>query len=149
MDGSVAFPNSITRYLFALATVASACAVKIWLIPLTGTGAPFVLFFGAVLVTSLFAGVGPGICSILLSLPLAVYMFATRAGSPLQQAVFQAALFALDGTVVVYLTFLMRKRRDEIASSRARLRAVIELAPDAFFQADLNARFRDVNQAAC
>ena len=31
----------------------------------------------------------------------------------------------------------------------ARTRDVIELAPDAFFQADLNARLTDVNQAAC
>ena len=31
----------------------------------------------------------------------------------------------------------------------ARTREVIELAPDAFFQADLDARFTDVNQAAC
>jgi PAS domain S-box-containing protein len=31
----------------------------------------------------------------------------------------------------------------------ARTRDVIELAPDAFFQADLNARVTDVNQAAC
>ena len=30
-----------------------------------------------------------------------------------------------------------------------RTREVIELAPDAFFQADLDGRFTDVNQAAC
>jgi PAS domain S-box-containing protein len=31
----------------------------------------------------------------------------------------------------------------------ARTREVIELSPDAFFQADLDARYTDVNQAAC
>src|SRR5215467_822735 len=147
--GSAVFTNTITRYLFAVVMVASAFAIRIWLIPFTGTGVPFVLFFGAVLVTILFAGVGPGISAVLLSLPLAVYMFVTRAGYPLQQAAFQALLFAIDGTVVVYLTFLMKKGRDEIARSMTRTREIIELAPDAFFLADLNARVTDVNQAAC
>jgi PAS domain S-box-containing protein len=146
---SALFANTFTRYLFAVAAVATAFAVRIWLIPFTGTGAPFVLFFAAVLVTSLFAGVGPGTCSMLLSLPLAAYMFVTRAGYPLHQAAFQALLFAIDGTIVVYLTFLMKKGRNEIARSMARTREVIELAPDAFFQADLNARITNVNQAAC
>ena len=157
------FQNTAVRYLFAVATVASTFAVRIWLIPYTGTGAPFVLFFGAVLVASLFGGVGPGVCALVLSLPLAVYMFVTRAGYPPLQAAVQALLFAIDGTIVIYLTFLMKKWRlalqdanrqlrdanEEIRRSMARAREVIELAPDAFLQADLKAQFTDVNQAAC
>jgi PAS domain S-box-containing protein len=98
-----------------------------------------------------------------ISLPLAAYMFVTRAGYPHLQATFEALLFAIDGTVVVYLIFLMKKGRqavqdanrklrsanEEITRSMARTREAIDLAPDAFFQADLNARFSDVNQAAC
>jgi K+-sensing histidine kinase KdpD len=79
---NVLFQNTIFRYLFSIAAVVSAFALRIWLTPLTGTGAPFVLFFGAVLVTSLFAGVGPGICAVLLSMPLAGYTFVMRAGYP-------------------------------------------------------------------
>jgi PAS domain S-box-containing protein len=160
---SILFKNTIIRYLFAIATVASTFALGLWLIPLTGTGAPFVLFFPAVLVTSLFAGIGPGVCALVTSLPLAVYTFVTRDGSPPLQAAVQALLFALDGTIVIYLTFLMEKWRqgaedanrqlrganEESTRSIARTRDVIELAPDAFFQADLTARFTDVNQAAC
>ena len=160
---NILFHNTIVRYLFAIATVASTFALRIWLIPFTGTGAPFVLFFAAVLVTSLFAGVGPGICALLISLPLAAYTFVTRAGYPLFQAAFQTLLFAIDGIVVIYLTYLMKKGRqaaqdanrqlrganEEITRSMARTREVIELSPDAFFQADLEARFTDVNQAAC
>ncbi len=155
--------RNIGRYLFAFAIVAGAFALRWWLIPFTGTGAPFVLFFAAVLVTSLYAGVWPGICALVISLPLAVDTFVTRAGYPLSQAVIQALLFGVDGLVVVYLTFLMRRERqavqdanrqlhtanEEITRSMARSRELIELAPDAFFQADLDARFTDVNQAAC
>ena len=75
---NILFQNTIFRYLFAIAMVASVFALRIWLIPLTGTGAPFVLFFAAVLVTSLFAGVGPAICAVLLSMPLGAYTFVMR-----------------------------------------------------------------------
>jgi len=157
------FDNIFVRYLFAIAMVASAFAIRLWLIPFTGTGTPFVLFFAAVLVTSLAAGIGPGLCAILLSVPLAAQAFETRAGYPPVQAAFEGLLFAVDGIVVVYLAFLMKKERqaaqganqrlrwanEEIIRSMVRTREVIELAPDAFFQADLDGRFTDVNQAAC
>ena len=103
------FQNTIFRYLFGIAAVASVFALRIWLIPLTGTGAPFVLFFAAVLVTSLFAGVGPAICAVLLSMPLGAYTFVVGAGYSIVQASFQSLLFAVDGIVVIYLTFLTRR----------------------------------------
>jgi PAS domain S-box-containing protein len=157
------FHNTFVRYLVAIATVASTFSIRLWLIPFTGTGAPFVLFFTAVLVTSLAAGIGPGICAVVLSVPLAAYTFVTRAGYPPLQAAVQGLLFAVDGMVVVYLAFLMKRDRqavqganqrlrwanEEIIRSMVRTREVIELAPDAFFQADLDGRFTDVNQAAC
>src|SRR6516165_636926 len=92
------------RYLFAVAAVACAFALRIWLIPLTGTGAPFVLFFAAILVTALFAGVGPVIFAVLLSAPLAAHTFVVRAGYTIFQAVFQSVLYGIDGLVVCYLT---------------------------------------------
>jgi PAS domain S-box-containing protein len=160
---NILFHNTIVRYLFAIAVAAGTFALRIWLIPFTGTGAPFVLFFAAVLVTSLMAGVGPGICALLISLPLAAYTFVTLAGYPHFQAAFQALLFVIDGIVVIYLTYLMKKGRqaaqdanrqlrcaiEESTRSMARTREIIELSPDAFFLADLDARFTDVNQAAC
>jgi PAS domain S-box-containing protein len=158
---NILFRNTIVRYLFAFATVAGTFALRTWLIPFTGTSA--LLFFAAVMVTSLFAGVGPGICALLISLPLAGYTFVPLAGYPPFQAAFQALLFAIDGIVIIYLTYLMKKGREaaqdanrqlrcaheESTRSMARTRDIIELSPDAFFQADLEGRFKDVNQAAC
>jgi PAS domain S-box-containing protein len=155
--------NTIVRYLFAVAVVATTFALGMWLIPITGSVSPFALFFAGLLVINLVAGVGPGICAVLLGLPLATYTFVTRAGYPPSQAALQAVLDAIDGMGVVYLTFLLQKGRraahdsnrqlrdasEEITKSMARTRELIELAPDAFFQADLNARLTDVNQAAC
>ena len=155
--------NIIVRYLFAVAVVMTTFALGIWLIPMTGSGGPLALFFAALLVINLVAGVGPGICAVLLGVPLATYTLVTRAGYPASQAAFQALLDAIDGMGVVYLTSLIQKGRqaandsnrrlrdanEKITASMARTREVIELAPDAFFQADLTARFTDVNQAAC
>ena len=108
------FQNTIFRYLFAIAMAGSMYAVRIWLIPFAGIGALFVLFFAPVLVTSLFAGVGPGTCATLLGVPLVAYTFAVGAGYPLSQAVFQSLLFCIDGIVIVYLTFLMSQGRQAV-----------------------------------
>ena len=157
------FRYALARYLFALVAVASALVLRILISPLTGTGAPFVLFFAAVLVTSLFVGAGPGLLALVIGLPLASYMFVVRAGHPVPQAAFQALLYAIDGVIILYLTTLANRSRrtldetnrelrrwsDEAAQSEARTREVIELSPDAFFLSDLDARFTDVNQAAC
>jgi len=88
--------NRIARYLFAASTVAVALGLRFAFIPLTGTGAPFVFFFTAVMVTSLLAGVGPGIFALLLSLPLGTYMFVGR-GYSLSQGVFRSLLVGLLG----------------------------------------------------
>jgi PAS domain S-box-containing protein len=143
------FQKALVRYLFGITAIVIAFGLRIWLIPLTGTGAPFVLFFAAVLVTSLVAGIGPGICAVVLSLPLASYTFVVRAGYPPFQAAFQSLLFVIDGIFVIYITSLMKKGQEAVSRAEARTREIIELAPDAFFQSDLNARFTAVNQAAC
>ena len=157
------FHNTFARYLLAIAVVASTFALGSCLIRFTGTDAPFVLFSAAVLATSLTVGIGPGIAVIVLSVPLAAYTFVAREGYSPFQAVLQGLVFAVDGTIVVYLTFVMKKGRqavqdanqhlrwanEGIIRSMIRTREVIELAPDAFFQADLDTRFTDVNLAAC
>src|SRR6185369_3566777 len=135
--------NRPARYLLSVLAVSSAFGLRLILIPLTGTGAPFVFFFAAVMVTSLLAGAGPGLVALLFSLPLAAYTF-VRAGYPLSQAISQSLLFGVDGLVVVYLTFLMKQGREsaleanrqlrraneELKNAEARTHELIELAPD-------------------
>jgi PAS domain S-box-containing protein len=155
--------GAVARYLVALGAVATALALRVLLTPLTGTGAPFVLFFAAVLVTSLYVGAGPGLVALVTSLPIAAYTFVVRAGYPVDKAVFQAVLYAIDGLIIVYITHLTTQRRRTVDEANAELRRlrseaerfaaytheVIELAPDAFFLSSLDARFTDVNRAAC
>lgn len=150
-------------YLIAIVAVMITFGLRIWLIPLTGTGAPFVLFFAAVLVTTLLAGVGPGICAVLLSMPLAAYMFVMRAGYPVSQAAFQSLLFVIDGLVVCYLMFLMTKGRravedtnrqlrsanEELAIAEERFRLTIDEAPIGMALVALDQQFIRVNRALC
>ncbi len=121
------------------------------------------LFFAAVLVTSLSVGTGPGLAALVASLPLAAYMFVIRAGYTVHQALFQALLYGVDGLIVVYITHLTTQRRRRLDQANVELRRlrseaervaahtqeVIELAPDPFFLSNLDARFTDVNRAAC
>ena len=138
----VLFRSTYARYAFGFGMVVVAFALRLAVSPLTGKGAPFVLFFGATLVTSLVAGVGPAIVTLIVSLPVAVAVFVVPAGYPVSQAIFQALLYALDGVIVIYLAFLMTRHRRQT-------RDTVELAPDAYLLADLSARFMDVNRAAC
>ena len=119
------FQKTIVRYLFGVIAIAITFALRMWLIPVTGNGTPFVLFFTAVLATSLIAGVGPGICAVVLSLPLASYAFVVRGGYPLFEAAIESLLFAIDGIVVAYLTFLMKKGRQEIQDANLQLQQLL------------------------
>jgi len=134
--------HPLARYGFAVVVVLAAFGLRKLLQAETGTGAPFVLFFGAVLASSLTGGPGPGILATLLSVPLGAYWFVMLAGFTLWQAAFQSALFTVDCAVVIYLTTL-------ITRSEERVRALVDLAPDAFFLSDLDGRYVDVNSAAC
>src|SRR5262245_65644546 len=82
-----------------------AFVLKLSLVPLTGAGAPFVLFFAAVLVSSLLVGVGPGLCAVVLSMRSGAYSFMMRSGY---------VLFAGDGIVVCDVTLLCRYAQDTI-----------------------------------
>ena len=160
--GDLLIRSTSRRYVFAVCAVGVALGLRILLIPVTGKGAPFVLFFAATLVTSLVAGVGPALLSLAVSLPIAGYEF-VRAGYPVSEAIAQASLYSIDGLIIVYLSLLVSRRRqslqeanqqlqranEERERSLTRLRETIELAPDAYFLADLETRYVDVNQAAC
>lgn len=103
----------VGQYSAAVLIVAVAFVLRLLLLPVTGTGAPYVVFFAAVLVTSLYAGSGPGLLALALAAPLGAYVFVTRAGYPAMEAVGQAVLFIVDGVLVVYLSNLIARSRRE------------------------------------
>jgi PAS domain S-box-containing protein len=144
------------RYLFAAATVALALGMTLMIVPLTERGAPFVLFLVATLATGLFAGLGPGLLTVLAGVPLATLLFVVPSGYSASQATFQALLYTIAGSVVLYLTRLTNSSRralerahDESKQAAMWTRSLIDLAPDAFLLAEPDGRFLDVNETAC
>src|SRR6476620_1658449 len=103
--------HTATRYLAAVAAVAAALLLRMLLEPITGNGARFALAFAAVLVVSLFVGVGPGVLTLALSVPLTAYFSVTRAGTPVSQAVIQTLLYVVDGLIILYVASIVTKKR--------------------------------------
>jgi PAS domain S-box-containing protein len=134
--------GTLARYAFAAGMVAAAFLLRAALMPLTGHAAPFVLLYSAMLATSLYAGVGPAMFSVAISLPVVAAMVAARHHYAPWQIAFQALLFVGNGALIVYLAVLAERRR-------RRTREMIELSPDAYLLADADARLIDVNEAAC
>ena len=99
--------HAVARYLVALGAVVAALALRLLLTPLTGRGAPFVLFFAAVLVTSLYVGAGPGLVALVAS-----YLgFTTRRGTEgvgdasTRAVVMASVLIILSDVILVKLIF--------------------------------------------
>src|SRR6516165_1431766 len=90
------------RYLFAAATVALALGLTLSMVPLTGRGAPFILFLVATLATGLFAGVGPGVLTVVCGILLAALLFVLPAGYSVSEALFQALLYVCAGSIILY-----------------------------------------------
>jgi PAS domain S-box-containing protein len=163
MRDETLFQSSAARYAFSIAAVAAAFALKMLLMPWTGSGAPLVFAFAAILVTSVFAGTGPAVVALLITVPLGALVFVLPEGYSGSQALTQASLYLIDGLIIVYLTSLTSRRRvslqhanhrllianEERARAFTRTRETIDLAPDAYFLADLDGHLTDVNQAAC
>jgi signal transduction histidine kinase/CheY-like chemotaxis protein len=100
--------------------VAAAFGLRLLLVPLTGQGAPFVLFFGAVLASGLLGGRGPGLFAAFASAPLGAYFFVAHSGYSSTQATAQASIFVIESVIIAYVAaaFLSAKRHAEETARR-------------------------------
>jgi PAS domain S-box-containing protein len=103
--------HPLGRYGGALGCTAIAAAIRIALLPITGVGAPFVLFFGAVLLAGHLFGRGPGIicglcsaCAGTLLLNLGGHYTASQMGA-------QASLFFVEAIIVTSITEALAHNR--------------------------------------
>jgi PAS domain S-box-containing protein len=140
--GDVRLQSTMARYCFAVGSVVVAFLLRSALMPLTGRAAPFVLLYPALLATSLYAGVGPAMLSIVLGFTIALAMVIARHHYEPAQLAFQSLLYLGNGLVIVYLARLIDGRRQ-------RMRQTIDLSPDAYLLAGRDAGLSDVNDAAC
>ena len=125
----------------------------------SGTGAPFVLLFGAVLVSSIVAGYLAGIVATLASIPFCVDGIRVLAIHDPSLALAQSLLYGVSCAGAVYLAFvgaraqLAREQAEQVNAqlreSEERFRLTLDEAPIGMSLNSLEGRFIRVNHALC
>src|SRR5215210_4194352 len=111
------------RYGVAALAVGVALLVKLLLDPLTVQDTPFLLVFGAIMVSAWYGGLGPGLMATGLSVLATDYFFLYPKGALSGFSVegIDVATFVLEGVLVSVLTSSLRSARDR--SQRSTLEA--------------------------
>src|SRR5918995_4997282 len=94
------------RYGVAVLVVGVALLVKLLLDPLTVQDTPFLLVFGAIIVSAWYGGLGPGLLATGLSALATDYFFLGPKGSftGFGPELFDLTAFVLEGVLVCVLT---------------------------------------------
>jgi PAS domain S-box-containing protein len=144
------------RYGIAVLTVVSAAVVMLWLnswVPMTKS--PFLMFYGAVMVSAWYGGMGPGLLATFLSALISSYLFVSSSYSlvlELSESV-RLSLFLLQGILISALCEALRtaNRRLEVSrlklrSSEERYRRIIDTACEGIWTINADGRIEYVNQ---
>jgi PAS domain S-box-containing protein len=149
------------RYLLALGVALFAFGLTALLAPVTGSGAPFLIFLLAVMVTAVYAGIGPGVLTLLIGLALSLPVLIEHARYTLPQTGLEALLYLGNGFLVVFLVALsnraqrsLRARNQPLRSGDERERLAVnaqqvqvaELVPEIVWVADRAGAVTYINQ---
>ncbi len=139
------------QYAFAILAVAVATALRYALGVYVGLTPPFVLFYPAVLIICLFAGLWPSVVATFLSLGIAEAMFMSHAGSApaqrLQQFVAPTGFCSLGLLTVAILDWSRRRGEQALRAGEDRYRDLIEHSEDLLCTHNLEGRLLTVNPA--
>jgi PAS domain S-box-containing protein len=144
------------RYGVAVSTVVSAAVVMLWLNSwITMTKSPFLLFYGAVMVSAWYGGMRPGLLATFLSALISSYLFISPIYSlalDLTESV-RLSLFLLQGILISALCEALRTAnrglevsRLKLRSSEERYRRIIDTAYEGIWTINADGRIEYVNQ---
>lgn len=143
----------IYRYGGAIFVTLSAAIIRFALMKLTGSGAPFVLFFGATLITTYLFGRGPGYLSGLLGALCGACFFMPSGALHVGQLVAQAGLFLLEAVSIAVVTdgfatskMLMEMQARALEHSESHYRVLTEISPQVTWEADVSGHLTYINQ---
>src|SRR5215203_4060704 len=107
------------RYGVAVLAVGAALGIKLLLDPLTVQDTPFLLVFGAIIVSSWYGGLGPGLLATAASALATDYFFLYPRGTLTSFSVegIDVLAFMLEGALVSVLTSSLRSARDRARRS--------------------------------
>lgn len=133
----------VYRYAGAVIVTLCAAAIRLALLRLTGAGAPFVLFFGSVLLSAFLFGRGPGFLSGLLGSLAGASLFMPTQALQMWQVVAQGSLFLLESISVTIVTdgfnrsrLLTEMQARALRHSEAHYRVLTEVSPQVTWEAD-------------
>jgi PAS domain S-box-containing protein len=107
-----------------------------WLDPMLTWKAPFVFFILAILVSSRFGGIGPGITATVLSIAVGAYVF-VRPPVGLPEAI-NLSLFAVVGVAITLLNGQLRRALGRSVQEESRLRIISDNVPQFIWTAGLD-----------
>ena len=111
--------SPLLRYGVAVLAVGVAFAIKLLLDPLIVQGTPFLLIFGAIMVSASYGGLGPGLLATFTGGLTADYFFLPPTGSlsGFSLETMPLLVFFLEGTLVCLLTEVLRAARSRAEGS--------------------------------
>jgi PAS domain S-box-containing protein len=132
-------PSLPLRYGVAIASVALALALKLLLDPLIVQDTPFLLTFGAIMVSAWYGGLGPGLLATALAALITDYFFLYPKGSfsDLGLEATPLVTFVLEGVLVSSLASALRSAKARAQATEERFRLLVEGVKDyAIFMLD-------------
>lgn len=135
-------------FVFSIAMVAAALAVRFALQEFLADRANFILFVIPILVVAIVAGLGPSLLAVALSTAAATYFSASYNGV-------EALIFAVVGTAIAFIGEALRAAREansvsrtEIERREAHLRSILDTVLDATVVSTREGRIVSFNAAA-
>jgi len=125
------------RYFVALAVTGIIFGLRLALIPYLGRDVPFISFFLAVVLSSWFGGLGPGVLATVTSALLNRYFILSAPGE--EQLWSMVLLFAGQGILISYLF-------DTVTKSKRRIAGIVASISDGFTVFDSDWRILYVNE---
>lgn len=136
------FPPALRRlgpYVFALACIAAAAAVRgLFALGIGADASPYLVFVAAVLAAALIGGVRPGLFAAVVSLFVADILFVSPVGSLHidQQSLVGGFLFFVEGVAVALVAGRLRTSLLEVMANSRRQQALAEISRAAIFAPD-------------
>ena len=123
--GPTSLPSRTLRYGVAVASVGLALGLKLLFDRVTTQDTPFLLTFGAIMVSAWYGGLGPGLLATVLGALITDYFFLYPTGSfaGLSPEAVPLVAFLLEGGLVIFLASSLR-------SATARAKASLREARD-------------------
>ncbi|MBN8635581.1 MAG: DUF4118 domain-containing protein, partial [Anaerolineae bacterium] len=114
--------SQAAAYLIAFCSILFAAVFKLILVNQLATDTPFILFYGAIVITTWYGGLAPGIfastvCALLSTFFFLPPYFTFTLTDP--ESLFRVSLFLFETTIIVYLIHTLRKTREEDSHQQA------------------------------